>query len=82
MFTEAHRYTNRNGKRTYDIKAMVRGEYKVIVDRLRGTVELYDLAADPGELEDIHEQKPDEFAELLAILTSFITHAESNHPLP
>jgi hypothetical protein len=61
---------------------MVRGDYKVIVDRLRGTAALYDLAADPGELKDVHEQKPDEFAELLAILMSFISHAESNHPLP
>ena len=82
VFTEAHRYTDRSGKRTYDIKAIVRGDYKVIVDRLRGTAALYDLAADPSELEDVHEQNPDEFAELLAILTSFIGHAESDHPLP
>ncbi len=82
VFTEAHRYTDRNGKRTYDIKAVVRGDYKLIVDRLRGTAALYDLAADPGEVEDVHEEKPDEFAELLAILTSFISRAESDHPLP
>jgi arylsulfatase A-like enzyme len=82
VFTEAHRYTDPSGKRTYDIKAVVRGDYKLIVDRLRGTAALYDLAADPGELEDIHEQKPEEFDELMAILTSFISHAERNHPLP
>ena len=82
VFTEAHRYTDPDGKRTYDIKAVVRGDYKLIVDRLRGTAALYDLAADPGELEDVRAQKPEEFAELLAILTSFISHAESDHPLP
>jgi len=82
VFTEAHRYTDPSGKRTYDIKAVLRGDYKLIVDRLRGTAALYDLATDPGELEDVHEQEPEEFEELMAILTSFISHAERNHPLP
>ncbi len=82
VFTEAHRYTKPDGKRTYDIKAVVRGDYKLIVDRLRGTAALYNLAADPGEREDVHEQNPEKFDELSAVLTSFIGHAESVHPLP
>ena len=82
VFTEAHRYTDPSGKRTYDIKAVVRGSYKLIVDRRRGTAALYDLAADPGELRDVQEQNPETFEELLAILTSFISQAERKHPLP
>ena len=82
VFTEAHRYTNPNGKRTYDIKAVVRGDYKLIVDRLRGTAALYDLVADPGELSDVHQRDPEAFDELSSVLTSFISRAESAHALP
>jgi choline-sulfatase len=82
VFTEAHRYTDPSGKRTYDIKAIVRGNYKLIVDRRRGTAALYDLATDPGELRDVQGQNSVTFNELSAILNSFISQAERNHPLP
>lgn len=56
-----------------DIKRMVRlGDTKLLFDRMTGAVELYDLAADPGEKNDIHEQEPERTALLFGQLERFM----------
>lgn len=49
-----------------------RGDWKLIHNRDRGAMELYDLAADPGETIDLAERNPAERDELLAVLAAEI----------
>lgn len=82
IFTECMRYMNRNGRRTRDIKAVILGNHKLIFDRMRGTAQLFDLAADPKELKDLRDEKPEVFDELSELLSGFVARGEAAHPLP
>lgn len=55
-----------------DLVAVVDGGFKLIRHQETGLVELYDLGADPGELEDLAEVRP-EVVERLAILLDVMT---------
>ena len=50
------------------MRSVRRGDWKLIRDDDRGTVELYDLAADPGERADLAAERPELAAELLDLL--------------
>jgi hypothetical protein len=52
-------------------RAVVDGDLKVIVDLRRKTVEAYDLARDPAELDNLYDREPQRFAAALGKLTSF-----------
>jgi choline-sulfatase len=80
VFTELHRY--KNGRRSRDMKAVIYGDWKLICDRRKGTLELYDLAADPREAQNLIDGEPERFDELANILSAFWTFGERNHPLP
>jgi arylsulfatase A-like enzyme len=48
------------------------GEWKLIVDHLRGREQLYDLATDPGEAVDLSGERPEKLAELLTLLDDWV----------
>jgi len=49
----------RNEEKVSRKRALVRGDVKLIRDDLSGGIELYDLAADPGEQRDLASVRPD-----------------------
>jgi arylsulfatase A-like enzyme len=51
-------------------RALVQGTWKVIVDLVDDSVELYDLAADPGEKSDLADAQPERAAAMKARLTA------------
>jgi arylsulfatase A-like enzyme len=73
LFGEADESRRVKHHEVFDIKRMVRlGDTKLLFDRMTGAVELYDLGADPGEKNDIHEQEPERTALLLGQLERFM----------
>lgn len=53
---------------TVDMKVVLDGKWKLIDDRGRERVELYDLEADPDELTDLAEDEPERVARMLELL--------------
>ena len=51
-------------------RAVIDQRYKLIRDEVRGTLQLFDLELDPGELEDVAPLLPDEVERLAALLGS------------
>lgn len=51
-----------------DRRAVIDGNHKLIVDRSIGTLELYDLAADPMERKNLVEAQPQRVRELLPLV--------------
>lgn len=82
IFVENLRYLSTDGKPTRDVKALVLGDRKLIVDRHRGTVMLFDLARDPGERQNLLARERRLYARLRGILDAFVTESEHSHPLP
>lgn len=82
VFSELHRYMSRKGRRTGDMKAIISGDHKLVIDRLAGTAQLFNLKSDPGEERSLLNHDRDEQARLSAILESFVGIAEAEHPLP
>jgi arylsulfatase A-like enzyme len=54
-----------------NVKAMVFRHYKVIDNRKRNTIELFDLQADPDETRNLYGEAPERDAELLGALRNF-----------
>lgn len=75
-------YARESKRRRRDAKALVWGHYKLIWRRSTESLELYDLNADPEELDSLllHEHAPVE--DLQALLRDYVYQAESAHPLP
>jgi len=82
IFSGLHRYRDRRGKRSHDLRAVMLGNHKLIIDRRRGTALLYDHVADPNERVDLRTSRPEVFDELLGILMAHLEHGASAHPLP
>jgi arylsulfatase A-like enzyme len=63
-----------------DAKAAIRGTHHFILDVTNGTRELYDMAADPGETENLAGRGLPVEAELEAALKAFLptTHVPPN----
>ncbi len=57
----------------WDMRSLVRGDWKLIEDKRRGTVELYDLANDPGERSNLAPSRPDALGPLRARLANLTT---------
>ncbi len=73
VFTELHRFYSKEGKKTVDVKAIINGRWKLIHDRRRDTVELYDMIADPDEKQSIAAAREDVARQLKDALDVF-TH--------
>lgn len=65
------------------MSAVRSGDWKLIVDHLRGRKHLYDLATDPGEAVDLSGERPAKLAELLTLLDDWVaTMQEAGVDLP
>jgi hypothetical protein len=82
VFSELHRFRGKKAKVSKDLKAVTRGRWKLIHDRRRGTVQLFDLVADPGEKRSRLEEEAAVAKELKAILDAFVARGEVVYPLP
>ncbi len=71
VFTELHRFASKYGKKTKDIKSLVRGRWKLILDRTRDTIELYDMKKDPKEARNVADVNKDVAHRLLEALEVF-----------
>jgi arylsulfatase A-like enzyme len=54
------------------MSAVRSGDWKLIVDHLRGREHLYDLATDPEEAVDLTGERPEKLAELLTLLDDWV----------
>ncbi|MEM9703273.1 MAG: sulfatase/phosphatase domain-containing protein, partial [Planctomycetota bacterium] len=61
--------------------ALRRGDWKVIEFYEHDEVELYDLAADPGELNDLSDSRPEKLAELRTALRKWQTRMNAAMPV-
>jgi arylsulfatase A-like enzyme len=61
--------------------AVTDGDWRYIYDVRGNTVELYDLAADPLELHNLVDARPDKSAELRAVLARWLDATRSVHSL-
>jgi arylsulfatase A-like enzyme len=64
-------------RRSAYMRALVRGNDKLIHDRLTDEYELYDLAVDPLERRDLAEQRPELLHELKGELEAWVQRLES-----
>jgi arylsulfatase A-like enzyme len=58
-----------------DVKAVRRGDEKLIWWVREGTVQLFDLARDPGERNDLSDDRPEAFHELFDALRAWVSNA-------
>ena len=65
---------DRQVKRTHK-KAVVTDRYKIIRDDSTGVIEVYDVAAEPAELNDLAESRPQLVERLLPLLESYVAAA-------
>lgn len=61
-------------------RALVRGDAKLVVDELAGTRQLFDLARDPGEREDLADREPELVRELERELERALAAARARRP--
>ncbi len=80
VFSEGHRYKGAN--QGQDLKAVMLGDYKLIVDRRRNTAALFNVTQDPDELVDLSDTERETASRLLNLLERFTSHGEAEHPLP
>jgi arylsulfatase A-like enzyme len=82
VFTELHRFFSAKAKRTADIKALRLGDWKLIHNRNKGTLALYNLIEDPDEESNRMSSDPEMATKMRVILETFLARAEAEHPLP
>jgi arylsulfatase A-like enzyme len=84
VFVDHHRYVSKDGSRTSDSKAVVLNNWKLIHNRKKGAIQLFDLSADPGEKKNLVKSKKHRptTARLKELLDTFIHNGELVHPLP
>jgi arylsulfatase A-like enzyme len=68
VFSEADRKVERHDS----LRAVRRGDWKLVLDRFTGELALYDLAADPGERVDVSADHPERVRELRAEIDAFM----------
>ncbi len=62
------------------MRAIVRGDHKLIVDELADRVQLFDLARDPGERNDLAAHRPDLVRELSSELDELLSRGPDSAP--
>jgi arylsulfatase A-like enzyme len=71
VFGEADRKVERHDS----LRAVRRGDWKLVLDRFTGALALYDLAADPGERVDVSARHPERVRELRAEIEAFMARS-------
>ena len=82
VYVENFRYLSEDGTRTRDMKAVIHGDHKLIVDRKRGVVRIFDLRRDPHERTNLVATEPRLHRRLAALLDAFVSRVERATPLP
>jgi arylsulfatase A-like enzyme len=83
LFGEADHNNRVEDEWVYDIKKMVRqGHAKLLLDRLTGRLELYDLERDRGEQDDVADERPELVGALKAELERFLAGAVEGEAIP
>jgi arylsulfatase A-like enzyme len=83
LFAEADHGNLQAGRLVSDVKKMVRrGNEKLLQDTRTGAVELYDLAKDPLERDNLAERAPARVAELRAELERYLQGARAGEAIP
>lgn len=78
-----HFFTNADtGTGNFAMGAYRKGDYKLIYFMVQRKVELYNLAADPYEQNDLSESRPDLAAEMLDALYQQVLDTDFKMPLP
>jgi len=80
VFSEVDYIDNERGFKGAHLKAMVDGDYKLIRDDLTGDLQLYDLANDPGERNDLAGVQPERRGQMLRRLEAHLGTTESTPP--
>jgi arylsulfatase A-like enzyme len=83
LFGEADHNNRMEGELVFDVKKMVRqGSVKLLFDTLTGATELYDLARDRLEQQDLAGEQPERVRELQAELERFQAGAVESEAIP
>ncbi len=83
LYAEADHNNLFEGRPVVDIKKMVRvGNDKLLYDTARNQVELYDLATDPGEKNDLARVNPDRSRFLMGQLEAFMGRSGTGSRVP
>jgi arylsulfatase A-like enzyme len=86
IFSELHQYRSQDGGRTADLKAVIVGHEKLILDRRTGGAELYDLEADPAEANNLltytEPKERGRYVPLRGMIRSLLSDPERSRPLP
>lgn len=64
VFSELHRYRSSKKKLSADMTALWSGDWKLIINHLKGTSALYNVKRNPLESRDYADQEPERFEEL------------------
>ncbi len=92
IYSEVDRYDERAGQRAQTAaanskfptrsmlhkQALVEGRWKLVVDQLGGSRELYDLDADPGERNDLADREPQVVVRMIRQLEAAIADARES----
>ena len=76
VFSEA----DQRNQRTDSLRAVRRGDWKLVLDRFTGRLALYDLAGDPGERVDVSAAQPERVRELRAEIEAFMAQPPVGKP--
>ena len=82
VYSELHRYVSARKRRTKDIKTVIDYPWKLIADRRRRTLKLFNLDDDPHESKNLVQKERKVARKLRRQLRHFYTRAEKLHPLP
>ena len=78
IFSELHRYRSSKLKLSSDLTALWRGDWKLIINHLKGTSALYNLKQDRREKIDYAEQEPERFDRMYELA---MTYRRRGYPL-
>ncbi len=82
VFLELHRWRGKWGQKNRDMKGVVHGDWKLIHDRERKTLQLFNLRTDPGEKENLLRTQKTKAKSMKNLLDAFVNQAEQSYPLP
>ena len=63
-------------------KAVIDGDHKLILDRGRGIVRVFDMRRDPRERINLLAKAPKLYRQLMSLLDAYVFRAEEEYPLP
>lgn len=78
IFSELHRYRSSNKKLSADLTALWRGDWKLIINHLKGITSLYNIKQNQAETKDYAEEETEIFDEMYDLA---MTYRRRGYPL-